>query len=91
MKKIKIVLFTLVLSVMGVVGSINAVSINTSSKGTFSAVSRPIQSFSSNKNDSESSKDGKCILWSPKIQNFKRVIGLPFLFRMESMREIHIP
>lgn len=72
MKKIKIVLFTLVLSVMEVIGSINAVSINTSSKGTFSAVSRPIQSFSSNKNDSENSKEGKCILWSPKIQNFKK-------------------
>lgn len=81
MKKIKIVLFTLVLSVMGAVGSINAVSINTSSKSTFSAVSRPIQSFSSNENDDESSKDGKCILWSPKIQNFKKgdrvAISLP--------------
>ncbi|WP_283599323.1 hypothetical protein [Ligilactobacillus aviarius] len=75
MKKIKIILFTLLLSIIGVVGSTNAASVNNSSRSADlmpSAVSQLIQSSSLSKTNIESSESGKCILWSPRIRNFKK-------------------
>ncbi|WP_283577612.1 hypothetical protein [Ligilactobacillus aviarius] len=75
MKKTKIVLFTLLLSIMGVVGSTNAASVNNSSRSADlmpSAASQLIQNSSLSKTNIESSESGKCILWSPRIRNFKK-------------------
>ena len=75
MKKSKIVLFTLLLSIMGVVGSTNAASVNNSSRSADlmpSAASQLIQNSSLSKTNIESSESGKCILWSPRIRNFKK-------------------
>ena len=75
MKKTKIVLFTLLLSIMGVVGSTNAASVNNSSRSADlmpSAASQLIQNSSLSKTNIESSESGKCILWSPRICNFKK-------------------
>lgn len=75
MKKIKIILFTLLLSIIGVVGSTNAASVNNSSRSADlmpSAVSQLIQNSSLSKTNIESSESGKCILWSPRIRNFKK-------------------
>ena len=75
MKKIKMILFTLLLSIIGVVGSTNAASVNNSSRSADlmpSAVSQLIQNSSLSKTNIESSESGKCILWSPRIRNFKK-------------------
>ena len=75
MKKIKIILFTLLLSIIGVVGSTNAASVNNSSRSADlmpSAASQLIQNSSLSKTNIESSESGKCILWSPRICNFKK-------------------
>ncbi|MDM8278088.1 hypothetical protein QUW37_02485 [Ligilactobacillus aviarius] len=75
MKKNKIVLFTLLLSIIGVVGSTNAASVNNSSRSADlmpSAASQLIQNSSLSKTNIESSESGKCILWSPRIRNFKK-------------------
>lgn len=75
MKKTKIVLFTLLLSIIGVVGSTNAASVNNSSRSADlmpSAASQLIQNSSLSKTNIESSESGKCILWSPRICNFKK-------------------
>ena len=75
MKKTKIVLFTLLLSIMGVVGSTNAASVNNSSRSADlmpSAASQLIQNSSLSETNIENSESGKCILWSPRIRNFKK-------------------
>lgn len=75
MKKNKIVLFTLLLSIMGVVGSTNAASVNNSSRSADlmpSAASQLIQNSSLSETNIENSESGKCILWSPRIRNFKK-------------------
>ena len=75
MKKSKIVLFTLLLSIMGVVGSTNAASVNNSSRSADvmpSAASQLIQNSSLSETNIENSESGKCILWSPRIRNFKK-------------------
>ena len=75
MKKTKIVLFTLLLSIMGVVGSTNAASVNISSRSADlmpSAASQLIQNSSLSETNIENSESGKCILWSPRIRNFKK-------------------
>ena len=75
MKKTKIVLFTLLLSIMGVVGSTNAASVNNSSRSADlmpSAASQLIQNSSLRETNIENSESGKCILWSPRIRNFKK-------------------
>ena len=75
MKKSKIVLFTLLLSIMGVVGSTNAASVNNSSRSADlmpSAASQLIQNSSLSETNIENSESGKCILWSPRIKSFKK-------------------
>ena len=75
MKKTKIVLFTLLLSIMGVVGSTNTASVNNSSISADvmpSAASQLIQNSSLSETNIENSESGKCILWSPRIRNFKK-------------------
>lgn len=75
MKKTKIVLFTLLLSIIGVVGSTNAASVNNSSRSADlmpSAASQLIQNSSLSETNIENSESGKCILWSPRIRNFKK-------------------
>lgn len=75
MKKTKIVLFTLLLSIMGGVGSTNAASVNNSSRSADlmpSAASQLIQNSSLSETNIENSESGKCILWSPRIRNFKK-------------------
>lgn len=75
MKKTKIVLFTLLLSIMGVVGSTNAASVNNSSRSADlmpSAASQLIQNSSLSETNIKNSESGKCILWSPRIRNFKK-------------------
>ncbi len=75
MKKTKIALFTLLLSIMGVVGSTNAASVNNSSRSADlmpSAASQLIQNSSLSETNIENSESGKCILWSPRIRNFKK-------------------
>ena len=75
MKKIKMILFTLLLSIMGVVGSTNAASVNNSSRSADlmpSAASQLIQNSSLSETNIENSESGKCILWSPRIRNFKK-------------------
>ena len=75
MKKTKIVLFTLLLSIMGAIGSTNAASVNNSSRSADlmpSAASQLIQNSSLSKNNIENPNNGKCILWSPRMQNFKK-------------------
>ena len=75
MKKIKIILFTLLLSIMGVVGSTKAASVNISSRSADlmpSAASQLIQNSSLSETNIENSESGKCILWSPRIRNFKK-------------------
>lgn len=75
MKKTKIVLFTLLLSIIGVVGSTNAASVNSSSRNADlmpSTASQLIQNSSLNEANIENSESGKCILWSPRIRNFKK-------------------
>ena len=75
MKKIKIILFTLLLSIIGVVGSTNAASVNNSSRSADlmpSAASQLIQNSSLSETNIENSESGKCILWSPRIRNFKK-------------------
>ncbi|WP_286006873.1 hypothetical protein [Ligilactobacillus aviarius] len=75
MKKTKIVLFTLLLSIMGVVGSTNAASVNNSSRSADvmpSAASQLIQNSSLSETNIENSESGKCILWSPRIRSFKK-------------------
>ncbi|HJD08186.1 MAG TPA: hypothetical protein H9918_00110 [Candidatus Ligilactobacillus faecavium] len=75
MKKTKIVLFTLLLSIMGVVGSTNAASVNNSSRSadlTLSATRQSSQNLSLSKDNCQNSESGKWIQWSPKIQSFKK-------------------
>ena len=75
MKKTKIVLFTLLLSIIGVVGSTNAASVNNSSRSADlmpSAASQLIQNSSLSETNIGNSESGKCILWSPRIRNFKK-------------------
>lgn len=75
MKKTKIILFTLLLSIMEGVGSTNAASVNSSSRGADlmpSAASQLIQNSSLSKNNIENPNNGKCILWSPRMRNFKK-------------------
>ena len=75
MKKTKIILFTLLLSIMEGVGSTNAASVNSSSRSADlmpSAASQLIQNSSLSKNNIENPNNGKCILWSPRMRNFKK-------------------
>ena len=75
MKKIKMILFTLLLSIMGVVGSTNAASVNNSSRSadlTLSATRQSSQNLSLSKDNCQNSESGKWIQWSPKIQSFKK-------------------
>ena len=75
MKKSKIVLFTLLLSIMGVVGSTNAASVNNSSRSadlTLSATRQSSQNLSLSKDNYQNSESGEWIQWSPKIQSFKK-------------------
>lgn len=75
MKKIKIVLFTLLLSIVGDFGITNAASVNNSNKSAglvSSTVSQSIQNSSLSKNNIENSKSEKYILWSPRIKTFKK-------------------
>ena len=75
MKKSKIILFTLLLSIMGVVGSTKAASVNISSRSadlTLSATRQSSQNLSLSKDNRQNSESGKWILWSPRIQNFKK-------------------
>ena len=60
---------------MGVVGSTNAASVNNSSRSADlmpSAASQLIQNSSLSETNIENSESGKCILWSPRIWNFKK-------------------
>lgn len=60
---------------MGVVGSTNAASVNNSSRSADlmpSAASQLIQNSSLSETNIENSESGKCILWSPRIRNFKK-------------------
>ena len=75
MKKSKIILFTLLLSIMGVVGSTKAASVNISSRSadlTLSATRQSSQNLSLSKDNCQNSESGKWIQWSPKIQSFKK-------------------
>ena len=75
MKKTKIVLFTLLLSIMGVIGSTKAASVNISSRSadlTLSATRQSSQNLSLSKDNCQNSESGKWIQWSPKIQSFKK-------------------
>lgn len=75
MKRGKIVLFTLLLSIMGVIGSINATSVNNSNRSAdlmTSQVSQLIQDSSLSKVNIENPESRKCILWSPRTKNFKK-------------------
>lgn len=72
MKKSEIILFTLLLSILGVVGSIKAAGVNTLVKSSsLSPVigHQSVQSSTSGNTESEETK--KPILWTPKFQNFK--------------------
>lgn len=75
MKRGKIVLFTLLLSIMEVIGSINATSVNNSNRSAdlmTSQVSQLIQDSSLSKVNIENPESRKCILWSPRTKNFKK-------------------
>ena len=75
MKKSEIILFTLLLSILGVVGSIKAAGVNTlvESNNLSSVTSHQlIQSQSSTSENVESEKNNKPILWTPKFQEFKK-------------------
>lgn len=75
MKKIKMILFTLLLSIMGVIGSTKAASVNISSRSadlTLSATRQSSQNLSLSKDNCQNSESGKWIQWSPKIQSFKK-------------------
>ena len=75
MKKSKIILFTLLLSIMGIVGGTKAASVNISSRSadlTLSATRQSSQNLSLSKDNRQNSESGKWILWSPRIQNFKK-------------------
>lgn len=75
MKRGKIVLFTLLLSIVGVIDSINAASVNNSNRSAdlmTSQVSQLIQDSSLIKVNIENPESRKCILWSPRIKNFKK-------------------
>ena len=75
MKKSEIILFTLLLSILGVVGSIKAAGVNNSSRSadlTSSATRQSSQNLSLSKDNCQNSESGKWILWSPRIQNFKK-------------------
>ena len=75
MKKSEIILFTLLLSILGVVGSIKAAGVNNSSRSAdlmSSATRQSSQNLSLSKDNCQNSESGKWILWSPRIQNFKK-------------------
>ena len=73
MKKSKIILFTLLLSIMGVVGSIKAAGVNTLVKSNnLSSVTSHQLIQSSTSENVESEKNNKPILWTPKFQEFKK-------------------
>lgn len=75
MKRGKIILFTLLLSIIGVIGSINAASVNNSNRSAdlmTSQVSQLIQDSSLSKVNIENPESRKCTLWSPRIKNFKK-------------------
>ena len=75
MKKSEIILFTLLLSILGIVGSIKAAGVNNSSRSAdlmSSATRQSSQNLSLSKDNCQNSESGKWILWSPRIQNFKK-------------------
>ena len=73
MKKSEIILFTLLLSILGVVGSIKAAGVNTLVKSNnLSSVTSHQLIQSSTSENVESEKNKKPILWTPKFQEFKK-------------------
>ena len=73
MKKSEIILFTLLLSILEVVGSIKAAGVNTlvESNNLSSVTSHQLIQSSTSENV-ESEKNNKPILWTPKFQEFKK-------------------
>ena len=73
MKKSEIILFTLLLSILGVVGSMKAAGVNTLVKSNnLSSVTSHQLIQSSTSENVESEKNNKPILWTPKFQEFKK-------------------
>lgn len=82
MKKSKIILFALLLSIIGAIGNVSAVNVSISSKSSVlvpSTANQLIQNSSLSKNNIENLKSEKCILWASRIQNFRKGEQIKFL------------
>lgn len=74
-KKSKVILFTLLLSIIEAISNANAINVSITSRSSVpapSVTSQLIQNSSLNNSNIENSKNEKCILWSPRIRNFKK-------------------